>query len=51
MNLHSAVFYSNDLSKAIPFYTEKLDFKMEYQQEDKFVSFIFPNGARLGIKS
>ncbi|PIP30940.1 hypothetical protein COX25_02050 [bacterium (Candidatus Howlettbacteria) CG23_combo_of_CG06-09_8_20_14_all_37_9] len=50
MNLHSAVFYSNDLSKAIPFYTEKLDFKMEYQQEDKFVSFIFPNGARLGIK-
>ncbi|HBG81349.1 TPA: hypothetical protein DDW69_00730 [candidate division CPR2 bacterium] len=50
MNLHSAVFCSNDLSKVVPFYAERLGFKLEYQQDDKFVSFIFPNGARLGIK-
>lgn len=50
MNLHSAVFYSNDLGSVVPFYTEKLGFRVEYQQDDKFVSFIFPNGARLGIK-
>lgn len=49
-NLDSAVFYSNDLVKVIPFYTDLLGFKVEYQQGENYVSFIFPNGARLGIK-
>jgi predicted enzyme related to lactoylglutathione lyase len=49
-NLDSAVFYSNDLNKIIPFYTDLLGFKVEYQQGENYVSFIFENGARLGIK-
>lgn len=50
MNLDSAVFYSHDIEKIIKFYVEKLDFKLEYVISEKFASFIFPNGARLGIK-
>lgn len=50
MNLDSAVFYSNDLQKAVDFYTNVIGLKIEYQQGDKFVSFTFPNGTRLGIK-
>ncbi|MCL5093733.1 MAG: glyoxalase superfamily protein [Patescibacteria group bacterium] len=50
MNLHSAVFYTNDIEKVIPFYRDTLGFEVEYIQDSKFVSFIFPNGARLGIK-
>ena len=49
MNLDSAVFYTNDLPKVIEFYENTLDFKLEYKTEN-FVSFIFPNDARLGIK-
>lgn len=50
MKLDSAVFYSNDLNEVIPFYWDVLGFEVEYIQEGKFVSFIFPNGAKLGIK-
>lgn len=50
MNLDSAVFYSKDILKVIPFYRDLLGFKLEYQSE-RFVSFIFPNGGRLGIKN
>ncbi len=50
MNLDSAVFYSHDILKIIPFYTETLGFKLE-KQDERFVSFIFPDGARLGIKN
>lgn len=51
MNLDSAVFYSNDSDKVIPFYRDTLGFQVEYVQEGKYVSFIFPNGAQLGIKT
>jgi predicted enzyme related to lactoylglutathione lyase len=50
MNLDSAVFYTNDLSKVIEFYSGLLGFKVEYIQDGRFVSFIFPNGAKLGVK-
>ena len=50
MNLDSAVFYSNDIEKVIPFYRDILGFKVDYQQGETFVAFIFPNGARLSIK-
>jgi predicted enzyme related to lactoylglutathione lyase len=50
MNLDSAVFYSNDIGRVIKFYRDVLGFVVEYQQGDKYVSFIFPNNARLGIK-
>jgi catechol 2,3-dioxygenase-like lactoylglutathione lyase family enzyme len=50
MNLDSAVLYTSDLKKAVEFYRDVLDFKFEYQQGEKFASFIFPNGAHLSIK-
>ena len=50
MNLDSAIFYSNDIEAVIPFYTDTLGFTLEYKTE-RFVSFIFPNGAKLGIKN
>jgi predicted enzyme related to lactoylglutathione lyase len=50
MNLDSAVFYSNDIALVTKFYQTVLGFTLEYRQDDTFVSFIFPNGARLGIK-
>jgi predicted enzyme related to lactoylglutathione lyase len=50
MDLDSAVFYTNDIKKVIEFYRDVLGFKVEYIQDGRFVSFIFPNGAKLGIK-
>jgi len=50
MNLDSAVFYTNDIERAVQFYRDILGFTIEYQQGEKYVSFIFPNNARLGIK-
>lgn len=50
MNLDSAVFYTNDINTIVAFYRDTLGFTVEYIQSDKYVSFIFPNGARLGIK-
>ena len=50
MQLDSAIFYSNDIQKVIPFYRDVLEFTLDYQSE-RFVSFVFPNGARLGIKN
>ncbi|MDP3993084.1 MAG: VOC family protein [bacterium] len=50
MDLDSAVFYSNDINAVIPFYRDTLGFKLESQSE-RFVSFIFPSGGRLGIKN
>lgn len=50
MELESAVFYSHDILKVIPFYTEVLGLKIERQQE-RFVAFDFDNGVQLGIKN
>jgi predicted enzyme related to lactoylglutathione lyase len=50
MDLDSAVFYTNDIPKIIEFYQNIIGLKIEYQQEEKFVSFLFPNNVRLGIK-
>jgi catechol 2,3-dioxygenase-like lactoylglutathione lyase family enzyme len=50
MNLDSAIFYSNDIEAIIPFYHDTLGFPLEYKTE-RFISFAFPNGARLGIKN
>ena len=49
MKLHSAIFYSNDLSKVVSFYKETLGFDVDYIQENRFASFKFENG-KLGIK-
>lgn len=48
--MDSAIFYSNDIERVIPFYRDMLGFIAVYQAE-RFVSFEFPNGAKLGIKN
>ncbi len=50
MNLDGAVFYTSDIEKITDFYQNIIGLQLEYRQGDKFVSFIFPNGGRLGIK-
>ena len=50
MKLHSAVFYSKDLSPLKEFYVDFLGAKVERETEGKFISFMFENGCRLGIK-
>lgn len=50
MKLHSAVFYSTDLQPLKEFYVDFLGAKIEREQDNKFISFIFENGLRLGIK-
>ena len=51
MDLDSAILYSHDITKIIPFYRDTLGFKLEYEQPGKFVSFIFQGGGRLGVKT
>lgn len=51
MDLDSAIFYSQDIEKVIPFYVDILGFKVEYHRPKEFVSFMFANGVRLGIKT
>lgn len=50
MKLHSAVFYSKDLTPLEEFYVDFLGAKIERETAGKFVSFMFENGCRLGIK-
>jgi|ERR1700722_2542446 len=49
MDLDSAILYTNDINKVRKFYEEIIGLKVDYQEGDTFVSFIFPNGAKLGI--
>lgn len=49
MKLDSAVFYTNDLARAVAFYKDTLGWSLEYVQESRFASFAFEN-AKLGIK-
>jgi len=50
MKLDSAVLYSNDIETITNFYQNVLGMELDYRQEDKYVSFKFDNGVRLGIK-
>lgn len=50
MKLHSAVFYTNNLDKAERFYNKTLGLEIEYRSGNKFISLIFSNKVRLGIK-
>ena len=49
MKLDSAVFYSNDLNTAIPFYRNMVGLEIHYIQTGRFVSFKL-GGGKLGIK-
>jgi len=50
MKLHSAIFYSKDFQPLKEFYVNFLGAKVESENGDKFISFIFDNGVRLSIK-
>ncbi len=50
MNIDSAVFYSHNVEDAIMFYRDIIGLELEYRQGEKYVSFLFKNGVRLGIK-
>lgn len=49
MQIHSAIFYTNNLARAVAFYGDTLKFPVDYVQEGKFASFIIGD-AKLGIK-
>src|SRR5579872_524101 len=50
MNIDSAIFYTHNIEQAKDFYIIMLGFTLEYEQAGKYLSFIFPNNVRLGIK-
>lgn len=49
MNLDSAVLYTNDIKTITDFYQNTIGLELEYTDGNHYVSFIFPNGASLGI--
>jgi len=49
MDLDSAVLYTNDIKRIADFYKNIVGLKLEYMDGQQYVSFIFPNCARLGI--
>ncbi len=50
MKIDSVVFYSSDIDSIIDFYVNTVGLTLEYRQGEKYVSFLFDNGVRLGIK-
>ena len=50
MKIDSAVFYTKDIANVIDFYKNIVGLEVEYQQSEKYVSFMLENGVRLGIK-
>jgi predicted enzyme related to lactoylglutathione lyase len=50
MELHTAIFYTNNIAEITSFYRDFLGWRLEFQDGDRFASFIFDNRARLGIK-
>ena len=50
MKLHSAVFYSTNLQLLKELYADFLGAEIESERDDKFISFKFENGFRLGVK-
>lgn len=50
MNLHSVVFYTNDIEIIEEFYLKVLQFQLDYKIQDKFISFNIGDNGKLGIK-
>ena len=48
--LDSVIFYTNDIQSVTEFYTEQIGLKLDERTGDKYVSFLFDNGVKLGIK-
>lgn len=51
MNFDSTIIYTSNLAKAIKFYQDILGLSLEYEDGEQYASFIFKNGARLGIEA
>ena len=49
MDLDSAILYTNDINRIRDFYENVVGLKVEYQDGDHYVSFVFLNGVKLGI--
>ncbi|MBX4190732.1 VOC family protein [Candidatus Saccharibacteria bacterium] len=49
IDLDSAILYTNDIKRIRNFYENTVGLKVQYQDDDQYLSFIFPNGAKLGI--
>jgi len=49
MDLDSAILYTDDIKRIRNFYEKTVGLTFEYQDGDQYVSFTFPNGAKLGI--
>ncbi len=50
MNFNTAIFYTRDINKTIDFYQGLLGLEVDYRREEEYVSFIFFNKIKLGIK-
>ncbi len=50
MNFDSAIFYTRDINKVIDFYQGLLGLEIDYRRDDEYVSFIFSNKVKLGVK-
>lgn len=48
--LDSVIFYTNDIQTAVEFYSEQIGLQLDERTGDKYVSFRFDNGVKLGIK-
>ncbi len=48
--LDAVVFYTNDIDAVLDFYTNQIGLKLEYWSGDKYASFLFDNGIKLGLK-
>lgn len=48
--LDSVVFYTNDIPVIVEYYSKQIGLKFETRSGDKYASFLFDNGVKLGIK-
>mgnify|MGYP003534215309 CR=1 FL=1 len=48
--LDAVIFYTNDIDTIVEFYSNKIGLKLVYRSGDKYASFLFDNGVKLGVK-
>jgi predicted enzyme related to lactoylglutathione lyase len=49
LDLDAAILYTNNIAVIRTFYEETVGLTFDHQDGDQYVSFVFPNGAKLGI--
>lgn len=48
--LDAVVFYTHDIPTVVDYCTDKIGLELEYVSGEQYASFLFENGAKLGIK-